>query len=106
MINELLKNVTIITVTHNSSLVLKKFFESIDLRFKLIVVDNASSDKTKIILKNIVHKQTLTIFNKIGNGFGKAANQAISKVKTSHFLLYRFLEGPRFRGKDIKSHHN
>ena len=49
--NQLFKDITIVTVTHNSENVIKSFLETLDRRFNLCIIDNASKDKTRLILK-------------------------------------------------------
>ncbi len=85
--NQLFKDITIVTVTHNSENVITSFLETLDRRFKLCVIDNASKDKTRLILKKAKYKNLKLIFNKIGLGFGTAANLGIRKSKTKYILL-------------------
>ncbi len=85
--NKIYDEVTIVTVTHNSGEILETFLSSLDFNFNLIVVDNDSTDNTKTILKNLNHSKINLIFNKIGLGFGSAANIGISKSKTKYILL-------------------
>ena len=83
------KNITIVTVTHNSEIVLNSFLNSLDIKFRLIIIDNDSKDNTKKILKKFKSKgkNIKIIFNKIGLGFGSAANLGLKKSKTKYVLL-------------------
>ena len=86
--NQLFKDITIVTVTHNSENVITSFLETLDRRFNLCVIDNASKDKTRLILKKAKYKNLKLIFNKIGLGFGTAANLGIRKSKTKYICLH------------------
>ena len=63
------KDITILTVTHNSENVIDCFLNNINKKFKLIVVDNNSRDSTKLILKKDNRPYKTLFFNKIGLGF-------------------------------------
>ena len=65
------KDITILTVTHNSENVIDCFLNNINKKFKLIVVDNNSRDSTKLILKKDNRPYKTLFFNKIGLGFGR-----------------------------------
>ena len=84
---ELFKNITVLTVTHNSENVIKKFLRSLDINLKLLVVDNESQDKTRSILKKHPHNSKKLVFNEKGLGFGSAANIGFKKIKTKYILL-------------------
>tara|TARA_B100000579_G_scaffold422463_1_gene424513 strand:- start:493 stop:1371 length:879 start_codon:yes stop_codon:yes gene_type:complete len=85
--NQLFNNITIVTVTHNSEHIITNFLDTLDRRFNLCVIDNASQDNTKLILKKAKHKNLKLIFNKKGLGFGSAANIGIRKSETKYILL-------------------
>ena len=85
--SELFKNITILTVTHNSEGVISEFLKSIHFKFKLFVVDNESRDKTRNILKNHSQTSKKLIFNEKGLGFGRAANIGLKNIKTNYVLL-------------------
>ncbi len=84
---ELFKNITILTVTHNSEGVISEFLKSIHVKFKLFVVDNESKDKTRCILKNHRQDSKKLVFNEKGLGFGRAANIGLKNIKTNYVLL-------------------
>jgi len=81
------KNITVLTVTHNSASVIETFLKNINKQFNLVVVDNNSSDKTKTILKQNIRPYKTLIFNKIGLGFGSGANVGLREIKTKFILL-------------------
>ena len=85
--HEIFKNVTVLTVTHNSENVIKKFLKSLDRNLKLVVVDNESKDQTRAILKKQINKSITLIFNDKGLGFGKAANIGLRTIKTDYVML-------------------
>jgi len=87
LISQLFNNITVVTVTHNSENVITSFLDSLDQRFNLCVIDNASKDNTKLVLKKAKHKNLKLFFNKKGLGFGTAANIGIRKSKTKYILL-------------------
>jgi len=79
---------TIATVTFNCLEYTKLFLESLrkftDVPFRLIVVDNHSTDGTAEFLSR--QKGIEIIFNKRNLGFGWANNQAFAHTKTPYFL--------------------
>lgn len=85
-------DLTIVIVNYNSINLLlncltsvKKGLHKSDFTFEIIVVDNASTDNSRRILKWI--KQVKTIYNQKNAGFGNACNQGISKAKGKYILL-------------------
>ena len=81
------KDITILTVTHNSENVINSFLNNVNKKFKLIVVDNNSLDNTKLILKKDIRPYKTLFFNKIGLGFGSGANVGLRHIKTKYVLL-------------------
>jgi GT2 family glycosyltransferase len=82
---------SIVIVNFNSGDYLKKCLDSIkntpdEIEIELFVVDNASTDDSLENAKSIF-KDANYIENKENIGFGKANNQALSKVKTEYILL-------------------
>ena len=49
--NPLFKDITVLIVTHNAENVLNNFLKSLNPKFKLVIVDNASTDNTRKIIK-------------------------------------------------------
>ena len=84
---QIYKDITILTVTHNSERVIESFLKNIDKKFNLIVVDNNSLDNTKLILKKDIRPYKTLFFNQIGLGFGSGANVGLKKIKTKFILL-------------------
>lgn len=56
------------------------------ITFEIIVVDNASDDGTKELLKS-KYTRVINIFNKNNAGYGKANNQGIVKAKGEYIIL-------------------
>ena len=81
------KNCTIIIVTYNSSHLIKFCLQNINIdQYKVILVDNASSDNTlEIISSNF--PQIQIIKNNKNIGYGRANNIALKQVKTDFSLL-------------------
>ena len=69
--SQLFKDITVLIVTHNAENVLVNFFKSLNPEFKLIVVDNASTDNTRKIIKQYKTPKYKVILNQVGVGFGK-----------------------------------
>ncbi len=80
------KRVSIVSVTYNSAAVIDKCLASIPKGIKVFVVDNASADETKKVIKEN-HSKTLLIESKKNVGFGRANNLALEKIKTEFALL-------------------
>jgi GT2 family glycosyltransferase len=81
------RDITVLTVTHNSENVIDSFLKNLNVEFKLIVVDNSSLDKTKSILKKDIRPFKKLFFNKKGLGFGSGANIGLRQIKTKYVLL-------------------
>lgn len=84
-------NVTVITVTWNSSLLVGTQIESVvsgckDISYEQVIVDNASSDNTVSIVKT-KYPHVKLIANNENKGFAAANNQALSLVN-GEFLLF------------------
>lgn len=77
---------TVVTITHNGGLVIRGLLESLPKDLPLIVVDNASKDDTLEIV-NSVRPDAKIIRNSSGLGYGAAASQGLSEVKTEFALL-------------------
>lgn len=84
-------DLSIVVVNYNTCHLLDKLFTSIaratqGLSLQLIVVDNASTDKSVEHLERTVYPIELVI-NQKNVGFGRANNQALSLVRGRHVLL-------------------
>ena len=82
----MLDRVTIITVTHNSGLVISGLLESLPNYIRLIVVDNASTDNTLAIIAT-KRSDASVIRNSIGLGYGHAASKGFAAAETEFILL-------------------
>ena len=80
---------TIVLVFHNqahlSLLCLRSLLEFADIPFRLVIVDNNSSDDTTKLLDHI--ENALIMYNEDNLGFVRAVNQAAESVKTEYMLL-------------------
>ena len=85
--NQLYKDITVLIVTHNAENVLTNFIKSLNPKFKLVIVDNASSDNTREIIKQYKTEKYKIILNKVGVGFGKGSNLGINCINTKFTLL-------------------
>ena len=81
------KEITIVTVTHNSESVIKNFLKNISKEFKLVVIDNNSQDNTRQILNDEKRTHKTLYFNDKGLGFGAGANIGLRKINTKYILL-------------------
>ena len=82
----MLDRVTIITVTHNSGLVISGLLDSLPNYIRLIVVDNASTDNTLAIIAT-KRSDASVIRNSIGLGYGHAASKGFAAAATEFILL-------------------
>ena len=82
----MLDRVTIVTVTHNSGLVISELLESLPNYVQIIIVDNASSDNTLEII-GIKRPDATVIRNSIGLGYGRAAGMGFAAAETEFILL-------------------
>ena len=80
---------TVVLVFYNqaqlSLLCLRSLLEFADVSFRLIIVDNNSSDETPKLLEHIENAQIIR--NQENFGFVRAVNQAAEQVKTKYLLL-------------------
>ena len=80
---------TVVLVFYNqaqlSLLCLRSLLEFADVSFRLIIVDNNSSDETSKLLEHI--ENAGIIRNQENFGFVRAVNQAAEQVKTKYLLL-------------------
>jgi N-acetylglucosaminyl-diphospho-decaprenol L-rhamnosyltransferase len=80
------KKVSIVSVTHNSDAVIEKCLASIPDGIRAYVVDNASTDSTREIVKKFAPKVTLMASEK-NLGFGRGNNLALERITTEFALL-------------------
>ncbi|HVR55628.1 MAG TPA: glycosyltransferase family 2 protein [Pseudolabrys sp.] len=84
-------DITVVVVNYNTAHLLDRLFSALaaaqgDLRIQTIVVDNASRDNSVDILRTKYPAVEL-IENLTNVGFGRANNQAISRIEGQHVLL-------------------
>ena len=80
----ILDKVSIVLISYNSSLKLKKFIKKIPNETKIFVIDNSKDYSLKRIFKN---KKNVKIFFKKNDGYGSSINFASKKIKTPYFLV-------------------
>lgn len=85
-------SISIIIVTYNSENEIKDCLESvfnhtIDINYKIIIVDNNSSDNTVSIINKYNNKNISLISNKKNLGYTKANNQSILQSKGDYLLF-------------------
>jgi len=85
--NPLFKDITVLIVTHNAENVLNNFLKSLNPEFKLVIVDNASTDNTRKIIKQYKTAKFKIILNEVGVGFGSGSNLGIKCINTKFTLL-------------------
>jgi GT2 family glycosyltransferase len=78
--------VTVVVVTHFSSAVIGSCLEAAAPAARVIVVDNASGDDTRAIVRRTLPGATV-IANAVGVGYGNAANQGLAAAGTEFVLL-------------------
>lgn len=81
-------NISIVIVTYNSEKIIKSFLTqpTLSKESDIIIVDNASSDKTKNIIKKIMPSVTLIALKK-NIGYGSAVNKGIKVIKNKYLLV-------------------
>lgn len=88
-------NISVIIITYNSSKEIRRCIDSVlknrdaKTNIRITIIDNNSTDDTKLILKKYVKNNKIfdITFNKNNVGFSKAVNQAIKKNDSDYFLL-------------------
>ena len=81
---KILKEISIVLISYNSSLKLKKFIKNIPKETKIYIIDNSKDYYLKKIFKD---KKNIKIFFKKNNGYGSSINFAAKKLKTPYFLV-------------------
>lgn len=80
-------DLTIIVLTYNSSHVIKDCLSNLNFeKYKVVVVDNNSSDNTLEVVQHNFSKAEI-IANKKNIGFGRGNNLALNKVTTTFALV-------------------
>lgn len=83
------QNTTLITATYNSEKVIKNFLsQKILSKFKkILIIDNASRDKTIQLIENLNLNNVYIIKNKINHGYPYATNIGYKLTKTKYAML-------------------
>lgn len=88
-----MKNISIVTVTYNSSSKLEKFFKSISAHTHLIkdiiIIENGSrdSEKTQLICKKFANKLPISFILSKNVGFGRSCNLGAYKSSGEYILF-------------------
>ena len=77
---------TVLTVTHNGGEVIGGMLQTVPADVPLIVIDNASTDDSLDIVRNITPHAHL-ILNEVGLGYGNGMNCGLREVETEFALL-------------------
>ena len=83
-----MNDITIVIISYNSSAILQQCMDSLldSGQFRIIIVDNNSSDNSAEILRTRYPKTEIIALNQ-NIGYGRAANRALEKVSTPYALL-------------------
>ena len=79
-----LNKISIVLVSYNSSLKLKKFIQKIPNETKIYIIDNSKDYSLKKIFSS---KKNVKIFYKKNDGYGASINFASKKINTPYFLV-------------------
>ena len=80
----ILKKISIVLVSYNSSFKIKKFIKNIPKETKIFIIDN-SKDKT--LKKLFGNKNNIKIYYKKNEGYSSSINFASKKISTPYFLV-------------------
>ncbi len=78
--------VTLLSVTHNSGMVITNLLDSLPSDLPIVIVDNGSDDDTRDIINTKMPSAKL-ICNKVGVGYGNAMNIGLKSITTQYALL-------------------
>ena len=80
----ILKKISIVLVSYNSSLKIKKFIKNISKETKILIIDNSKDINLKKLFRN---KKNVKIFYKKNEGYSSSINFATKKINTPYFLV-------------------
>jgi GT2 family glycosyltransferase len=81
---EKLKQISIVLVSYNSSLKLKRFIKKIPRSSPIMIIDNSKDYQLKKIFKDY---KNIKIFFKKNLGYGSSINYAVKKIRTKYFFV-------------------
>tara|TARA_B100001059_G_scaffold206535_1_gene217397 strand:+ start:1216 stop:2088 length:873 start_codon:yes stop_codon:yes gene_type:complete len=81
--SNILKKITIVLVSYNSSLKIKKFIKQIPKETQIFIVDNSKDFNLKKLFGN---KKNIKIFYKKNEGYSSSINYASRRINTPYFL--------------------
>lgn len=89
--SDLFEQITILIPTYNCGTKINRSLKNIINEFNIVIIDDASKDKTTEILKKIqkdnYNKNLEIYYNSINQGVAKNRNLLINKVKTKYFTF-------------------
>lgn len=80
------ERVTVVTVTHKSGRVIGTCLQNLSHALRVVVVDNASDDDTREIVRQTAPQADL-VLNPVGLGYGNGANLGLERVGTEFALM-------------------
>ena len=80
----ILNKISIVLISYNSSVKLKKFIKYIPNEIKVLIIDNSKDFSLKKIFKN---KKNIDVYFKNNDGYGSSINYASKKINTPYFLV-------------------
>ena len=80
----ILNKISIVLVCYNSSFKLRKFIKNIQIKKKILLIDNSKDYSLK---KNFSKKKNIKVFYKKNDGYGSSINFASKKINTPYFLV-------------------
>ena len=79
-----LKQISIVLVSYNSSIKLKRFIKKIPRYSPILIIDNSKDYQLKKIFKDY---KNVKIFFKKNFGYGSSINYAVKKISTKYFFV-------------------
>ena len=80
----ILKKISIVLVSYNSSLKINKFINIEPKETKILIIDNSKDINLKKLFRN---KKNVKIFYKKNEGYSSSINFATKKINTPYFLV-------------------
>ena len=81
---EILKKITIVLISYNSSEKIKTFIKNIPRKTPIFIIDNSKDFKLKKIFKT---NKNIKVYFKKNLGYGSSINYAVKKTKTPYFFV-------------------
>jgi glycosyltransferase involved in cell wall biosynthesis len=91
---------SVIILTHNNQVGLKKALQSVGFSDEIIIIDDFSTDKTLEIIKKLNNSKIKIFKRKLGNDFAAQRNFGLQKARSKWVL---FLDGDEYLSQDIQT---